>query len=116
MLDDITVLSDSMSADYSEGEREELYSMLRHVFGSIVLLFSPLSADSLSRLLNMQKQNIDQTLQDLHSILDIPEDQTRPLRLHHPSFRDFLLDQSRCCDTKFWVDEKQAHRTLAEGC
>ena len=90
--------------------------MLRHVLGSIVILFSPLSADSLSRLLCTQKQEIDQTLQDLHTILDIPEDRTRPLRLHHPSLRDFLLKKSRCGDPNFWVDEKQAHRTLAESC
>jgi hypothetical protein len=36
--------------------------------------------------------------------------------LHHPSFRDFLLDGTRCGDTGFWVEEKQAHRTLAAQC
>jgi hypothetical protein len=46
--------------------------------------------------------------------LDIPEDQTCPLRLHYPSFRDFLLDNDRYNDPNFWVDEKQAHRMLAD--
>ena len=78
-----------------------------------VILFSPLSASSLSTLLHLPKGHVDQTLDDLHAILDIPEDQTRPLRLHHPSFRDFLLNKSRCDDSKFWVNEKQAHRTMA---
>lgn len=36
------------------------------------------------------------------------------LRLHHPSFRDFLLNKNRCGD--FWVDEKNAHQILATGC
>ena len=40
------------------------------------------------------------------NVLDVPKDQTQPLRLHHPSFRDFLLDSDRCKDPKFWVDEK----------
>jgi hypothetical protein len=54
--------------------------------------------------------------EDLHAILGIPEDQTRPLRLHHPAFRNFLLNEDRCTDSNVWVDEKQAHRTLAESC
>ena len=90
----ITVLSHSMSTDYTDEEREELCSMLRHILGSIVILFSPLSADSLSMLLHATKEDVDQTLEDLHAILDIPEDRTRLIRLHHPSFRDFLLDKT----------------------
>jgi hypothetical protein len=48
--------------------------------------------------------------------LDIPKDESRPLRLHHPSFRDFLLDRERCRDLNFWVDAKQAHQKLAGSC
>jgi hypothetical protein len=108
----ITVLSNSIYINDTYEEREELYSTLRYIVGSIVVLFSPLSADPLSRLLHV---DVDQTLEDLHSILDIPEDRTRPLRLHHPSFRDFL-SKDRCTESNFWVDEKQAHRTLADRC
>jgi hypothetical protein len=81
-----------------------------------VILLSPLSAQSLSRLLHIRKEDIDETLEDLHAILDIPKDQVCPLRLHHPSFRDFLLNEDRCGDPSFWVDEKQAHQRLAESC
>ncbi|RYP83459.1 hypothetical protein DL769_001362 [Monosporascus sp. CRB-8-3] len=112
----ITVLEQSISPDFMDEEKEELYAMLRHVLGSVVVLLSPLSACSLSRLLHATKEEIDQTLEDLHAILDIPDDQTLPLRLHHPSFRDFLINKDRCGDLNFWVDEKQAHRTLAESC
>jgi hypothetical protein len=112
----LTVLKHSISSDYSDGEKEELYGMLRHVLGSIVILLSPLSVQSLSRLLRVSKQEVDLTLEDLHAILDSPEDQTRSLRLHHPSFRDFLLDKNRCGDSHLWVDEKQAHQRLADSC
>jgi hypothetical protein len=54
-------------------------------------------------------------LKDLHAILKIQTDHTRPLRLHHPSFRDFLLDKNKCGDSDFWVEEKQAHQTLADN-
>lgn len=81
----------------------------------MVVLLSPLSTYSLSRLLHLPKEVVYQTFEDLYAILDIPEDQTRPLRLHHPSFRDFLLNEDRCEDSRFWVAEKQAHQTLAAG-
>ena len=117
-LDEIytTVLEHSITPEYTDEEREELYCMLRHILGSIAVLFSQLSAYSLSRLLLVTKEDIDQTLEDLHSVLDVPKDQNRPLRLHHPSFRDFLLNNDRCKNPNFWVDEKQAHRTLADSC
>jgi hypothetical protein len=50
------------------------------------------------RFLYVTKKDIDQTLGDLYSILDVLKDQNRPLRLHHPSFRDFLLNNDRCKD------------------
>jgi isoleucyl-tRNA synthetase len=117
-LNDIymTVLKHSVSSDYSNEEREELYSMLRYILGSVVILSSPLSPHSLSKLLHVSKEEVDQTLDNLHAILEVTKDQTRPLRLHHPSFRDFLLDMDRCYDSNFWVDEKQAHQRLTDSC
>jgi hypothetical protein len=112
----ITVLRHSIHTSYTDKEREDLCSALRQILGSVVVLSSQLSANALTKLLNITKQEVDQALDDLHAILDIPEDQTRPLRLHHPSFRDFLLSKDRCVDSNFLVDEKQAHRVLAESC
>ncbi len=111
-----TVLKNSIRHGYDTFQRECILSRFRKVLGMIVILSSPLSASSISRLLHVTIQQVVQTLNDLHAILDIPEDQTCPLRLHHPSFRDFLLDKERCSDSNFQVDEKQAHRTLAASC
>jgi WD40 repeat protein len=112
----ITVLRHSIPTDFLDKEKEELYSKLRYILGSIVVLLSPLSPLSLSTLLHISDEDIDETLEDLHAILDIPKEQIRPLHLHHPSFRDFLLNKDRCSDPKFWVDERQAHQTLADDC
>jgi len=111
-----TVLKNSIRHGYDTFERECILSRFQKVLGSIVILSSPLSASSISRLLHVTIQQVAQSLNDLHAILDIPEDQTCPLRLHHPSFRDFLLDKERCGDSNFQVDEKQAHQTLAGSC
>lgn len=62
------------------------------------MLLLSLSTSLLSRLLHLLKEEVDQTFKDLYAILDIPEDPTYPLRLHHPSFRDFLLSKDRCGD------------------
>jgi hypothetical protein len=113
----LAILKHSISPDYSEEEKEDLCGMLKkNTLGSVVVLLSPLSTYSLSRLLHLPKEVVYQTFEDLYAILDIPEDQTRPLRLHHPSFRDFLLNEDRCEDSRFLVAEKQAHKTLAAGC
>jgi hypothetical protein len=111
-----TVLKHSITQECTDEEKEESYYMLRQILGSIAVLFSPLSMYSLSRLLCIAKEDIDQTLEDLHSVLDIPRDQNRPLRLHHPSFQDFLLNNNRYTNLNFWADEKQTHQKLAARC
>ena len=112
----MAILKNSISDEYDDREKEELYKMLKTTLGTIVILFSSLSAISLARLLQVPKDDIDQTLDDLHSILEAPEDQGQPIRLHHPSFRDFLLDKQRCLNQHFWVNEKETHGALAENC
>lgn len=112
----ITVLNHTIHTDYTSEKKEELCGALRHILGSVVVLSCELSAYALAKLLHITKQEVDQRLEDLHLILNIPEDQTRQLRVHHPSFRNFLFSKDRCTDSKFWVDEKQAHQILVESC
>ena len=69
------------------------------------MLFSSLCVSSLSRLLHFPRVEVNQTLKDLYAIFDILEDPNYPVHLHHPSFRDFLLNKDRCGD--FWVDDKE---------
>ncbi|KAF2395503.1 hypothetical protein EJ06DRAFT_270558 [Trichodelitschia bisporula] len=110
------VLNHCTSPRYSDEEKDEVRSELKGLLGSIVTLLSPLSTQSLSRLLNIPQDDVSQILGVLYAILDIPKEPGYPLRLHHPSFRDFLLDSKRSGDTGFWVDEKQAHQALATKC
>jgi hypothetical protein len=101
---------------YRKSERKKWYKLIKETLGAIVLLQSPLSASSLAQLLSVPPEDIHQTLYELHSILDIPQDPTRLVRLHHPSFRDFLLSKERCDDDSFWVDERSTHKKLALRC
>jgi hypothetical protein len=117
-LDEIytSVLKSAVSPAYTEAERKNLYGLLRQVLGGLVILSSPLPLDSLCKLLQLRIQSIGYMLRNLHAILDVPSDLSRSIRLHHPSFRDFLLDRERCKDLHFWVDEQKAHHDLAQGC
>jgi hypothetical protein len=110
------ILLDSISGDYDDEEKEELFDLFRRIVGTIVVLFNPLTTKALSKLLNISRQDIKQTLDDLHSVLEVPESQAHSIRLLHPSFCDFLLAKERCQDPQLWVDEKEAHRVLADSC
>ena len=112
----ITILTNSIYDEYNDKEKEEVYKMLKAILGTIIILYSPLSAVSLARLLDIPREDIGRAVDDLHSILVVPEDPCHPIRLHHPSFRDFLLDQQRCRDQHFLVNEKTAHEVLAQNC
>ncbi|KAF3031956.1 hypothetical protein E8E12_002491 [Didymella heteroderae] len=120
-LDMLADGSDCDSAAGPERHLDQLYltvmqNLMRQILGSIAALSSPLSTLSLSKLIHIPEQRLKQMLKSLHAILDIPKDQDQTLRLHHPSFRDFLFSKDRCADEKFYVDEKQAHATLASNC
>jgi hypothetical protein len=112
----MTVLKSTIHEEYLKEEKEDRYSVLKQVLGTLAILYSSLSINSLPGLLYLPKEAIEGGLADLHAILDIPKDTGRPLRLHHPLFRDFLLNKDKCNDLKFWVDKRQAHQTLADNC
>jgi len=111
----LTVLRNS-ARNYKKQEKKRWYKLLKTTIGTITVLFSPLSTSSLAGVLHVRREEVIRRLNDLHSILAIPEERAQPIRLQHPSFRDFLFDEKRCADSNFWVDEKQAHQTLAANC
>lgn len=88
--------------------------MLKQTLGSLVILLSPLSASSLSKLLQLSREDVDLKFENLYTILNIPKDFTYPLRLCYPLFRDILLNKNR--SREFSVDEKEAHYQLATSC
>jgi len=111
-----TVLRASVPETHSDEEREEAYRYLRLILGTIVILFSALSVEALSKLLGLPSKDTSETIAELHSILDIPDDPSHPLRLHHDSFRSSLLNEDRCKEREMVVNEQQAHLRLASGC
>lgn len=98
-----------------------IFELFRRVVGSIVILFNPLSTDALVSLLGASPFGVEhattevkEILSHLHSVLDVPMSSANHIRLLHPSFRDFILSEERFGESKLQVDEKHAHRKLAD--
>ncbi len=91
-------------------------SSLRSVLRSISVLFSSLPVPSLELLLDVGENKVLYILRDLHSIIDVSDNHLQPIRPHHTSVCDYLLDKRRCADNHFLINEQQAHAQLARYC
>ena len=84
-----------------------------------VLLFDmsgfPKSLVFMETLLGLRYGDLEITLIDLHSILDIPLQACEgEIRILHASLRDFLLDQKRA--GIYHINSGHAHANLAQHC
>jgi hypothetical protein len=96
--------------------KKQLIEEFQEVVGTIVMLESPLSIISLSKLIGVSERLIDLRLDSLHSVIRMASDKTMPVRPFHLSFRDFLLDPETREKTPLWLDEKVIHQRLATQC
>ncbi|KAM0294477.1 hypothetical protein ACHAPM_011216 [Fusarium culmorum] len=97
-------------------ERRDVIESFRLIVGTIITLARPLSIRALALLLDVHVSKVATRLSMLHSVLEVPESLDSPVRLFHLSFRDYLVDSENRETVEFWVDEKLAHRNLAEHC
>ncbi|KAI4841987.1 WD40 repeat-like protein [Aureobasidium sp. EXF-8845] len=109
----------------SKGGTKETLPLFRTIVGSLILLYDPLSATSLSRLLDTSIREVGTFIPPLRSVLNLPEkadgtlDPLGAIKPFHLSFRDFLVDPDLAADDeggKFWINEAQAHKQLAGHC
>ncbi|KAL7899344.1 vegetative incompatibility protein HET-E-1, partial [Trichoderma sp. TUCIM 5745] len=98
------------------GEKEAVITRFKEIVGTIVLLANPLSTISLANLLAIDAEKIDNQLDMLHSVLNIPSSTDDPIRLFHLSFRDFLVNKENCDRNPSWVDEKTTHKRIMVCC
>ncbi|EED17202.1 wd40 protein, putative [Talaromyces stipitatus ATCC 10500] len=107
---------DRLASKYSGTRQMQLIQEVREVVGAIILLESPLSVTSLSKLMGISAITINARLNSLHSVLNIPNNETLPVRVFHLSFRDFLLDPNTREKTPFWVEEGVMNQKLTAYC
>jgi len=97
---------------------EDFRSDFKLVVGAVLLVFHPLSINSLSDLLRncSTSPTIYSTLHNLHSLLLIPDSPEGPVRILHKSFPDFLTDPARCADQRFFINPPIHHREILFSC
>ena len=93
-----------------------VFTNLRRVLSAAVLAFNPLSRVQIAEILGINQPTITATLRHLHSVILVPDEYFKEIRVFHKSFPDFLQDRSRCSDSRFFIDPPIHHGDLALGC
>ncbi|KAK0763492.1 hypothetical protein N5P37_002869 [Trichoderma harzianum] len=100
----------------TDGRKDQFIQDVREVVSAVMLLENPLSITKLSVLMGIPTKAINSRLNSLHSVLNVPKDENKPIRLFHLSFRDFLLDHKTPAKTAIWIDKKATNQKLAIQC
>ena len=101
---------------FPDVHESEVLDKMRQVLGTIVLAFNPLSQRELSTILGLSTSLISTTLRHLHSVILVPADESKEIRVFHKSFPDFLQDHQRCTDSRFHINPTTYHGALAFSC
>jgi hypothetical protein len=119
MLDSLymEVLQIAVRDAHSHIVDEDLAKRMWRVVGAVVLLQVPVSVQTLSRILDLNPNDIQLALDGVAAMLLIPSRNSNdPIRIFHPSFPDFLLDAKRCSDRHFRVHAGMLHGLLTRRC
>ena len=112
----LQVIQSSIPDRYQGQERVKRHEELKKILGLLTVSFDTLSVTSLAGLLSKDSQAILAVLRPLHSVLHVSELQDDPVRLLHPSFREFFLDPQRHLTAAVRIDTKTTHHEAFEYC
>ena len=101
---------------FSDVHKPEEFANMRHVLGAIIFAFNPLSRRELSIILGIPMSRISTTLRHLHSIILVPTNESKEIRVFHKLFPDFLQDSKRCTDPRFHIDPATHHSNMVLRC
>lgn len=92
---------------------------LRDILGPLIVLAEPVSIPALKLLLPRQEdlESLFEILEDFQSVINVPEDEDLPVKLHHMSFHNFLVhQQTRETYPWLWIDEMAVDTRMLERC
>ena len=101
---------------FSDIRDPAVFNNARRVLGAIALAFNPLSRKEFSTVLNVPTTLISAILRHLHSVILVPADENKKIRIFHKSFPDFLQNDRRCTDPRFYVDSETHHGDMVLSC
>ncbi|KAF9547027.1 hypothetical protein CPC08DRAFT_715892 [Agrocybe pediades] len=96
--------------EYEHKERENAALILR----TVVCAMEPLSTQTLSVLLALKHEEVENTLSRLRSVLHVQEGPTGVVSILHASFPDFMFDESR--SLHFHCNPGEFHMELSSFC
>ncbi|RAK81228.1 WD40 repeat-like protein [Aspergillus fijiensis CBS 313.89] len=94
----------------------EMSSLFKQVVGCIIVLSQPMSLIDLGHLIPCNIHDIEWALEQLRSVIEVPQDSHQHIQLVHLSFRDYLLDHSRCKNDLFYLEEKERNHVVFAYC
>ncbi|KAF8429069.1 vegetative incompatibility protein HET-E-1 [Tirmania nivea] len=112
----MNLLQHSVIGKRNPMDYEQLVARFKEIAGSIVIMSDIMPVQNLAELLQIPTKRASGTLASLRSVFNIPENESQPIRLFHPSFRDFLLDSRRCVDLRFHINANECHIQLFRKC
>ena len=89
---------------------------VRTIIGTVVMLINPLPPPAIAELNGLNPKEVILYLKLIQSLLPLGEDPDQPVKPFHKSFPDFIIDPSRCFDTRFLVSPEILHTELATNC
>ena len=88
----------------------------RSVLSAVVLVANPLSPSAIATLLSSDTKAVFSRLSSIRSLLILQEDIHCHVLPFHKSFPDFITNQTRCIDKRFYVPPLDHHLELLVGC
>ncbi|CVL07284.1 uncharacterized protein FMAN_15371 [Fusarium mangiferae] len=95
---------------------DEEKSDLRTVLGTVVLAVEPLSIEAIASISRVDLGTTRGLLKCCRAVLEISDDNQKPVKAVHKSFGDFLLRKHPLKRSWFHADEMESHDHVAEGC
>jgi hypothetical protein len=102
--------------DQADSNSSHIFQRLLQVLRPVDLSFNTLSRAELAELLGLTLAEVAISLQFLYSLLLVPDCETDIIHIFHRFFPDFLIDQQRRQNLKFYVDPAFQHGEITRIC
>ena len=106
-----TILHEAFGDDDPED-----HPKIRSILGAAILAINPLPPSAIAAILGYDTGDVSPLLLSVHSLLILREDVDYPVQPFHTSFPDFIIDPTRCVDSRFRVNPPDQHAEILVGC
>ncbi|KAJ7469846.1 WD40-repeat-containing domain protein [Mycena galericulata] len=94
---------------------DDFSKYMHDMLAIVVISQNPQSIHSITDILQIDNDLTEDLISRLHSIIEI--DETRRVRVIHPSVRDYLVDPARCgAELPWFIGEEVEHKLMATRC